>query len=298
VRRALSLCALLAATGCVAPHPDGSTSRSITPLAYHVVAPNGSRALLLGSIHLARPGDWELPTSIVTALERSDVLVFEIDLSTHSPEEMMSLMLDVGGLPPDRRLRDQGSDETWRLLEERAPRQEVPLDTLDRLEPWVVALHFMGGSLSEAGFDAEHGVEQGVLEVAGAKPIRGLETPLEQLRIFDQLEAPLQERMLRDALEPPDRPTLDAMLDAWRRGDAATLHAILFEDRDDPLMAPLYEATFPRRNLRMAVALSHILQDVRRAFVVVGVGHLVGERSLPQVLGRAGYRVERLRYRR
>jgi uncharacterized protein YbaP (TraB family) len=298
VRRALPLCALLAATGCATPDPGARSAQRITPLAYELVAPNGSRALLLGSIHLARADDWVLPRPILEALERSDALVFEIDLARTSADEMMALMLDVGVLPPDRRLRDQLSEATWHLLEERAPQHGLSLDALDRLEPWVVALQFMGRSLSEAGFETEHGVEQGVWNVAGSKPVRGLETPLEQFRVFDQLEAPLQERMLRDALAPPDGPTLEALVNAWRRGDVVALEAILFEDRNDPLMAPLHQATYPRRNLRMAASLTNILLEVRHAFVVVGVGHLVGKRSLPAALARSGYRVERLRYRR
>jgi uncharacterized protein YbaP (TraB family) len=293
VRCLVPLCFLLIAAGCASEPAPAPPARRPTPLAYDLIAPNGARALLLGSVHLAsRPG-WTLPGDLADVLAEADVLVFEVDLTGISAPEALRWLGDLGRLPPGVRLRDRISPLTWQLLERRAPALGVPLGALEHLEPWLVALEFTARTLAEAGFGAEFGVEHEIRRVAHAKPTRGLETTRDQLLVFDGLAPALQERMLREALEPQNVATLESLLDAWRHGDRARLESLLFEDRDDPEMAPFYEALYTRRNGRMASALADILLHSRTAFVVVGVGHLLGERSLPHALRDQGFRVRR-----
>lgn len=292
----LGAVAWAAALGCASAPPEPVTEAP-GPLAYEIEAPHGgARALLFGSVHVARPGDWTLPERVVRALEQAEVLVLEIDLSETSQAEVTELMLSLGEMPPGQRLRSVVSAETWALLERRAAETGLPLSRIDSLKPWVVALHFVGLSLASAGFDAEHGVERGLLQADPGIPIRGLETAFEQLSIFDDLPYPVQDRMLREALAPDEDRSedLDALLAAWKVGDADAIEAILFENRSDPQLARFYEETYDLRNLRMAESLEEILAEGRRAFVVVGAGHLVGRRGLPQVLKQAGFRVRQV----
>ena len=285
---------LLAALGCAsAPQPRVDEDR-INPLAYEIESPAGARAMLFGSVHIARANAWKLPKPVERALSRADLLVLELDLSATSQVEMVELMLGLGVMPPGQRLRQVVSAETWKLLEERTAGQELTLELLDRLKPWVVALQIIGESLKSAGFDAEHGVERGLVAARKKLPIRGLETPFEQLSIFDNLPYPVQDRMLLDALQPADGNELDQLLDAWRRGDARELEAILFKDRGDPQFARFYEETYDLRNLRMAESIEEIMADGQQAFVVVGAGHLIGRRGLPSVLRDAGFRVRQV----
>ena len=271
-------------------------SNLATPLAYEVHAPGGGRALLFGSVHVAREKAWQLPDSLTRELETAELLVLEIDMDATSSEELFQLMLGLGEMPPGQRLRQVVSDETWALLERRAPETGRTLEELDRLKPWVVALQFIGFSLQRAGFAQEHGVERELVSEAPRLPVRGLETPYDQLSMFDDLPYPVQDRMLLEALRPGGGPDaeLDALMDAWRRGDARRLEALVFSDRDDPELALFYAETYDRRNLRMAEALEEILRETERAFVVVGAAHLVGERSLPRILHRSGFRVRQV----
>lgn len=292
MRRCLPVCALLLAA-CAATDPTPARPSGPTPLAYDLLAPNGARAVLLGSIHVARPRDWTPGADLLAVLEWAELVVFEVDLTTLTASEALRLVGDLGRLPPGEQLRDRVSEETWHLLERRAPELGVPIEALEHLEPWLVALEFDARTLSEAGYGTEHGVERTIRRAARDKPMRGLETAREQLLVFDTLEPPLQERLLRDALERKQVANLEALLDAWRRGDPRRLEALLFEHRDDPLMAPLHEALYPRRNRRMAAALAEILLHTRSAFVVVGVGHLLGDQSLQRALVAQGFRVKR-----
>ena len=286
---------LVAAVGCAGPPPPPEPT-GIDPLAYEIEAPDGTRALLFGSVHVAREADWELPAPVQQGLSRAELLVLEIDLSRTSELEMVEIMLGLGELPPGKRLRQVVSRETWDLLAKRCAELGLPLEALDARKPWVVALQLVSMSLLEAGLLPEHGVERGLVATTRSLPIRGLETPFEQLSIFDNLPYPVQDRMLREALRPSEdqTPELDALLEAWRRGDGEAIEEILFRDRDDPQLARFYEATYDLRNLRMASSIDEILSEGRRAFVVVGAGHLVGRRGLPNVLREAGYRIRQV----
>jgi len=298
LRRKLAPLLLVAALGCAGPPPVDPETDS--PLAYAVRAPDGGRAVLFGSIHVARENQWELPDLLTRELARSELLVLEIDLAATSSGEVAQIMLGLGVMPPGQRLRQVVSDETWELLLEQAPETGQPIEQIDRLKPWVVALQFIGYSLQKAGFDPQHGVERDVVAGAPSLPVRGLETAYEQLSTFDDLPFPVQDRMLLDALRPSEEqaPELDALMQAWRSGDAERLEAIVFEDRSDPELSIFYQETYDRRNLRMVEALEEILRDTERAFVIVGAAHLVGTRGIPSLLREFGYDVRQISGRR
>lgn len=289
------LMAVVVFLGCAGPGTREAAGPA-TPLAYEVEEPGGGRALLFGSVHVGSEESVELPDSLLHEMHAAHLLVLEIDLSKTSPEEMNRLMLALGVMPPGQRLRQVVSDETWSLLEKRAAETGTPMAALDRLKPWAVALQFIGLSLDRAGFDAQHGVERSLVERATGLPIRGLETPYEQFSLFDDLPYRVQDRMLRDALEPASEthPQIDALLDAWRRGDAKRLEQIMFEDRDDPELAIFYAQTYDRRNERMARSLEKILKETDRALVVVGAGHLLGPHGMPALLRAAGLSVQQV----
>jgi uncharacterized protein YbaP (TraB family) len=293
----LLVAAALAALGCATAAPPAPEPAPVeAPLAFEVESPAGARAVVFGSVHMARPDTWTLPETIRDAFAGARLLVLEVDLSTTTAEEMQALMLALGEMPPGQRLRQVVSDETWELLEDHAAGTGVPLVLLDRLKPWLLALQLGVLSMQQSGFDPQHGVELRVVEQAGDLPVRGLETPYEAFGVLDDLPYPVQDRMLLDALRPSDQQTseLDVLMEAWRRGDAARIEAIVFKDRSDPQLARFYEEFYERRNLRWAEALAEILAQTHPAFVVVGAGHLVGERSLQARLRESGFRIRQI----
>ena len=82
----------------------------------------------------------------------------------------------------------------------------------------------------------------------------------------------------------------------WKRGDVACLERILFEDALDryPSFVSIYDSLFFKRNEEMANDIKAFLASEQTYFVVVGAGHLVGEKGIPQLLRNAGYEVNRM----
>jgi hypothetical protein len=121
----------------------------------------------------------------------------------------------------------------------------------------------------------------------------GLETLDGQLGMLDELPGELQNEILLQALEDAsDVETLiEPMLESWREGDEPGLLRSLEEDFDG--YPELADALIYDRNARWAEQVSEMLDDGDDVLLVVGAMHLVGDRGLPALLSRRGYRVER-----
>jgi uncharacterized protein YbaP (TraB family) len=188
------------------------------PLAYELRAPNGAHAFLQGSVHFARGAEATLDPRAMRALREADVLVGELDMGELSQAEIAELTLEMGRLGPGERLQDRISPETWALLVERSKEEAIPVARFEQLEPWVVALSFIGLSLTRAGFAPEQGVELQVFGGERPDETRGLETITDQLSLFADLTPAAQEGMLRDALQSSPEATtqLETVFAAWR----------------------------------------------------------------------------------
>jgi uncharacterized protein YbaP (TraB family) len=88
---------------------------------------------------------------------------------------------------------------------------------------------------------------------------------------------------------------MQALMNAWRRGDEPALEAVIFEHMDEePGLAELYDRLIFRRNVAMANELERLLEQPGTWFVVVGAGHFVGDRSVIADLKRKGFDIQRI----
>lgn len=297
---AAALAAWVAALGCAgAPHAPRSEPQP-SPLLWRAEAPGagGATLYLLGSVHLGTRRAHDLGRRIERAWDESEELVVELDLTQTTPVEMVRLTHALGTLPPDRRLADVLSPESHALLAEYLTERELPMDSIERLEPWVVTITLTVIELQAAGYETEFGVDQLFLAQAnGRKPIVALETVESQLSALDSLPLAIQELMLLDVLARGDRfqeETVD-LVAAWERGDEAALGEIVFSPEDEyPELEAFYEKVFFERNEAMCERLRALAADGRTRFVIVGVGHMLGPRGIPALLASHGYRVERI----
>jgi uncharacterized protein YbaP (TraB family) len=62
--------------------------------------------------------------------------------------------------------------------------------------------------------------------------------------------------------------------------------------KEDPKLVPIYEKLIYERNRRMVSKIEGYLKGNGTYFVVVGAGHLIGEKGIVETLGKKGYRVE------
>lgn len=250
---------------------------------------------LLGSIHVLRPGDGELPAAALEAYADAERLVMEIDLddpAVAEPAALLGTMQRVALLPDGESLRSVLGDD-YAAVAERARESGLDLALLDPFAPWFVATMLLQLELAQRGFQPELGIEQQLADRAArdGKPIEGLETAEQQFAVLAGLPLGEQKRFLMMSLGESER--LDAeiedLLAAWRSGDVEALEEMLsaaFEEFPE-LYGPLTED----RNRAWVERLTELLDDRDDYLVVVGALHLVGRHSVVDLLRQRGHAV-------
>ena len=126
-------------------------------------------------------------------------------------------------------------------------------------------------------------------------PIIELETMEEQLSMmFDKVD---ENNFLKYTLQDLHKMKglFQDIIYAWKHGDEEALNNLLlkpYEKQAD--IQPVLEEVFYKRNKKMVKKIIRILKDRKKIFVVVGAGHLVGERGIIQTLRDKGFRTRQL----
>jgi uncharacterized protein YbaP (TraB family) len=249
---------------------------------------------LFGSVHLLPKGGFAIDGALAEALEDAESVCLEIDSSGLDPAETMSLTLARAIDPEGRDLFELLGDDAGRARASAAA-AGIDLAPFAPFEPWFAGLTVSVMALQQHGYDVEHGVEKFIEAAAqqAGKPGCGLETLDQQLGMLDGLPAELQREMLLQSIEEAKDvdSVIAPLLAAWRSGDERALAARLEEEfADYPQLA---EELIFARNERWAEQLEARLDGNDDVLVVVGTLHLVGERGLPALLRKRGFRVER-----
>ena len=267
------------------------------PLTLWRVDGTANSVYLLGSIHLLRAEDHPLPRMIDAAYADAEIVVMELDMDDLDPARTQAAFNRAGVMTDGTTLRELLGEEHFRAAEEAAAVIDVPLDMLASSEPWLAAITVELMMLYRMGFNPLLGVEMTMTSRAAAdgKPIEGRETVEEQIGFLDGLPLEAQrEMLLQTLLQSADLDeSIDALIDAWRRGDTATLEAQLLQGIEE--QADLHEALIVGRNHRWAETIKTWLDDDQDYLVVVGALHLVGDDGVPSLLAAAGYGIQQLK---
>ena len=249
---------------------------------------------LLGSIHLLKREMFPLDRRIEEAFEQSDVLAVEANVRDGSGEERQRRLLQGAIYPAGDTIENHISKETLDLLSRRFP--DLPPDRVNRFKPWALAMTIAVLEYKKLGLDYDYGVDVYFLDKAGnGKQIRELERPDTVIAMLDGFSDEYQDLFLRYTLLELDTvgEQADRIIRAWARGDAATMEEILLENiHEHPRLMPVFDALFFQRNGNMAAKIGEYLKEGGEFFVVVGAGHLVGEKGIVELLRRKGFSVE------
>ncbi len=257
---------------------------------------NGAGTVYIaGSLHQLRTDRDVLPPSYGQAYEASERLAMELDMDALRPTDLAGELVARAIDPTGRSLRASLGEQRWRLLEPRLAGLGLPLEALERFEPWAVALLLASNDFLRRGYSPASGVE-GQLQARAAadhKPIDGLETPQVQFELLDGLPRNDQIGLLDLTLEELDRvgTLLESLESAWRAGDLERLDGLLL--REYRLRPDLYERLVGARNARWVPPILSFLQRPDDTLVVVGLLHLLGERGVITLLRDQGMAPER-----
>lgn len=257
-----------------------------------------AKVYLLGSIHYADESFYPLRREIEKAFYSSDHLVVEINIDAEKAQRYRELVQQKGSYQGKATIRGDLSEETYRQLQYRLRRLGMPLDVVHKQKPGILVLTLTAVQVMKMGFMPELGIDAYFLRraVESKKNIIELETVDEQMDIF--LNITDGDLLLRETLHSLDEAEM-LMMDmtyCWKRGDEACLEKILFEDAVTryPSFLRINDSLFFKRNENMANAIKGFLDRKGTYFVVIGAGHLIGDKGIPNLLRKAGFDVRRL----
>ena len=255
-----------------------------------------NRVFLLGSIHVLREQDHPLPDIVEDVYDEAERLVMEIDMDDIDPFAALQFLMQNGVLKGDSTLEDVMGAEMYAQAQAAAAELDIPMEMLEKSEPWLAAMTVQEMIMMRVGFKAEFGIEMYLMAKASAdgKSITGLETVEQQLGFLDGLSTDTQSRWLLQSIEEGGRMEMliDEMVAAWRKGDVQFLEQELLLEIDT--YPELHNAILVDRNKNWIRPIIDLLDDRDDYLVVVGAAHLVGNNGVPDLLSKQGVRIKQL----
>lgn len=251
---------------------------------------------LFGTIHVVPKNAPWLSPAVAKAVDDSDQLYLEVTgLDAERKSRAVFEKLGRGTTQPPITARlGEANIEHYRQLQQHHGKL---LKELDAYDSWAAALLINAAAASEMALSSTAAGEAVFAQkfTAAKKPIRGLETIEEQLGIFDGLSEGDQRQLLSQSIAEADSApkVYTALHSAWAQGDTDRLER---EFNAAVLQNPgLRGALVDGRNTRWALHLDQALGDhAGTTLAAVGIGHLIGDRSVQVQLQALGWQITRV----
>lgn len=244
------------------------------------VEDGNSHIFLLGSIHIAKPDMYPLDYRIEEAYRGSDIVAFEIDMTKVDPLSLMKYMTYTDGT----RLKDRISAENYEKIRQKFSSMGMTETMYGNMRPWAAAISLQSNILHSAGFDQSLGIDHHFMTKAANdnKKVRALETAEYQMGLLSGFDN-VGDSFINYTLESAEGPEaeVDRMINAWKKGNKAELMNILDSARYEyPEFEVMYEKIIDERNDNMTKKVEEWLKEDKTIFIVVGAGHLIGEKGI------------------
>lgn len=266
------------------------------------VSDENSSVWLFGSIHFADSSFYPLPSEIENAFRNSTALAVEMDISdSETQEKTAEEFLKEGMFTDGRTLKDVLPDSLWKTLDSISTTLGMKTENFLPMRPWMAATLIASAAIASTGIQQELGIDMVMLDSAYAqgKEIIALETPEEQVESLSKsegseetdgiayLESTFREYSKLDQM-------IKEVISAWKRADVVSLQKSLSADQNmNESEKRLNERMFNQRNKKMKKEILNFLENDKQVFVVVGVGHLILENNLLEMLSENGLKIQR-----
>jgi len=266
---------------------------------------------LFGTIHVPDDRVLALPPSVVKAFGEASAVYTEIPMDSATQMGIMGKVMlpdgtqlsDVIGQP----LYDRMTAAARKTLGGEHAAMGAMLGPLfQRMKPWAAMsqlslLEFLPDML--AGKQPLDSMLYARAQSEGKK-VGALETPDEQIAVFESFSTREQIRMLEltldeiERLKPGERTQTQALIDAYLSGDMAVVSQVMEEamSGDRALMARFQDIAIVRRNNHMSERILALRREQPSTvfFVAVGTAHYAGPTGIVAQLQKAGLKVARV----
>ncbi|MEH6650657.1 MAG: TraB/GumN family protein [Motiliproteus sp.] len=260
---------------------------------------------LFGTIHSGHPELNVLAASVESAFTQADRFYGELELNSKTISETQQLLLLQGNEQLSQQLSRTQQQRINTLLAQISP--GLNLQLFDQFKPWAftVVLALLEDQVRYGQFTAMdlklYQRAQVARKITGA-----LETPQQQMALFEQLTSTEQMAMLDATLVAMEKSVseqqswMEPTYAAYRSGDPDQLNRLLDQQMalPEPLQRKLKQHLIIDRNHLMASKIDQQLQQHsgQSLFFAVGAGHFDQQEGIQILLQQKGYQVRRLNH--
>ncbi|MHB8104795.1 MAG: TraB/GumN family protein [Dehalococcoidales bacterium] len=255
---------------------------------------------LLGSIHYASEDLYPLDGVIEAAFNSADYLVVEVNVSNIDSNDpyYRDAVLKYATYPQREGLKENLPGDLYNQLKVKLAAYGVDITSVNPVRPWLLSMAMGTSTGQELNLSTEYGIDYHFLLEAQKNNMRilQLEGFIDELSALSAVpDEVMVKEILSDNIFYSAADILNLLFDAWETGNAAKMEGVtylgpLFE----PEMAPYNEIILEQRTHNWMNKIEKYLADDETYFVVVGAGHLVGEKGLLNLLKNEGYTIEQL----
>lgn len=270
---------------------------SLAAPALYKVEKNGTSSYLFGTVHVGDASMKGLPKQVTEAIDQSDEVIVEVDISKLTPLQMQQRSMPFMMLKDGKTLQTELSKQNYNKLKDYFAKKSIDIAMFNGLKPWAVMVTMMQIEFQNAGYSDKTGIDKQVLSYAKEHNIKigELETLEQQLQMFDGM-ALLSNEMIEETFEQlADINTyFIKLVNAWKSGDMDTLTDYYNMSFDDSNYGEISEQVMlTNRNNNWVKQLTPRLAN-EQLFIAVGALHLPEKHGLLKQLRDKGFSVTRL----
>lgn len=261
-----------------------------------VVKDHDSTLYLYGTVHLLPNDlDWQRD-DMKDAFAEAGTVFFEMDTGRAAQLNASLLTQRFGLVSSGKRLSDRLDNYQLKLLEAAANNGNIPLASLDSMQPWLASEFLTVAAAGNEGLTPDLAADEALKSRAhrAGKNIVYLDSAETQIRATSDQPDFVQMMLLTETLEGFNTlgSKLSNIADAWSVGQTDYLLAntvIPLSSRSPEL----YGALIKDRNRNWASQFTRFMEGNETGFAAVGTAHLLGEHSVQNALREQGYTVSR-----
>ncbi|MBP6528607.1 MAG: TraB/GumN family protein [Burkholderiales bacterium] len=257
---------------------------------------DGKTVTLFGSLHVGKNDFFPLPEAVLKRFDEAKVLAVEADITMPETQQACIKL----GATTDK-LESVLPAEDYAALMNYAKASGLPDNAFQNRKLWLLNLVVVGVELGQLGVDFSRGLDVVFLRDAKKekKRIAEVEGGMRQCSALaaatNAESAASMARFLATVRENKMEKRLDEMVNAYRAGDAVTMARVINEEfGTSPEGLSARKRVFDNRHPAMADMIETYFKQTDKHFVVIGVGHMVGENNLLESLAKKGVSIKRV----
>ena len=252
-----------------------------------------SHIWLFGSIHVLPPGvPWRTP-AFDDALHQAEQVYFEADVGPLGQVAIVLKSISMGMSGPKPWLPELTPEQTAKLTAAISP-LGLTTQQLSAFPAWLAEATIEDKVMKSLGFDIALGVDPSLQAELPKERKSYFETAAGQMDMLADEPIDVQIKRLMATVDNIDKlpAQIGELATTWEAGNTDALGTQILDD-------PSIDKAFLKRmvldrNANWVTTIEQLMAGNHQDLIVVGAGHLTGAGSVVDLLGKAGFTVQRI----